>query len=99
MQINVGTESEQMFVSFESKKDQRKFAPDQTGADKLIRFASGQFLLPTLPLVKFYFLAWVPLNIQAQDLMAQFAFIIISYIKLSLVSNLTNFIFNFILVC
>ena len=62
MRLNVGTEREQMFCGFESES----FA--ETKGDKLMKFASGQSLLPSLPLVKFKCKTRVPpLTLEGKD--------------------------------
>jgi hypothetical protein len=42
-------------------KAQRKVPAGHMKANKLLKFASGQSLLASLPLVKFYYLTQVPL--------------------------------------
>ena len=53
--------NEDKWLAVLGAKVQRKFATGQTKADKMIKCASGQYLLSSLPLVKFVYLTRVPL--------------------------------------
>ena len=53
--------NEDKWLAVLGAKVQRKFAAGQTKADKMIKCASGQYLLSSLPLVKFFYLTRVPL--------------------------------------